>query len=223
MSPDDFRKLVSAGLNTDQIALVMEMIEAKDKAFAEAEEARKSKGRERVAKWRAERNVTVTEQKVTVPLTRDRVAPVDDKLKHTDIPKSKNNTAKDEAEFRDALASLGSDRLNAMVQVRKAKKAPINAYSARLFTKAAANCGISIEEAADVSIERNWLTVKPDWLQRPAVRGSPAPHQPNNPRNISEASAATAAYLRELENGTQPDPHGERLGQDVLYLAASRS
>jgi len=70
MTPDDFRRLVSAGLATEQIALVMEMMERDAKSHADAEEARKSKGRDRVAKWRQERrNVTVTQQNVTELLT----------------------------------------------------------------------------------------------------------------------------------------------------------
>jgi hypothetical protein len=71
MAPDDFRKLVAAGLSSEQIALVMEMMDRDAKAYAEADEARKAKGRERVAKWRLEhpRNVTVPLQNVTVPLT----------------------------------------------------------------------------------------------------------------------------------------------------------
>lgn len=70
MSPDDFKRLVATGMTTDQIAIVMEMMDRDARAYAEAEEARKAKGRDRVAKWRLEhgRNVTVTEQNVTVRL-----------------------------------------------------------------------------------------------------------------------------------------------------------
>ncbi len=45
MNPDDFRKLAAAGLDTDQIALVMEMMERVTRAYVEADEARKAKGR----------------------------------------------------------------------------------------------------------------------------------------------------------------------------------
>lgn len=70
MTPDDFRRLVSAGLSTDQIAIVMEMMDRDAKAYAAADEARKAKGRDRVQRWRASRNVTETQPNVTVRLTR---------------------------------------------------------------------------------------------------------------------------------------------------------
>lgn len=219
MTPEEFRRLVSAGLSNEQIAVVMEMMAAKDAAHAEAEEARKAKGRDRVAKWRADRNVTETLPKVTEQLVRDRVAPAEDKLLNTDNNNPKNTKAKDLAEFREALASLGSDRLDAMVKVRKAKNAPLNAYAARLFIKAAGVCDLSVEVAADMCIERNWLTVKPDWI-KPASRASPA-QASTEPRNIQEASRAMVAQFMEAENGTEPDQDGNRLGQNVRYLTAS--
>lgn len=174
MSPDDFRRLVSAGLSTDQIAVVMEMMAAKEAAHAEVEEARKAKGRERVAKWRADRNVTETSPNVTEPLMRDRVAPVSDKPITTDITNPKNN---DHAEFKAELASLNPDRLEGLIKIRKAKKAPLTGYAARLYLKALAVCGLSLDEGADMCIERNWVTVKPEWLAKPAARGSPPPKQ----------------------------------------------
>lgn len=84
MNPDDFRRLVAAGLSTDQIAVVMEMMARDAAAVAAADEARKAKGRERVARWREARNVTETAQKVTVRLTRGG-APVEDKTSNLEI------------------------------------------------------------------------------------------------------------------------------------------
>lgn len=220
MSPDDFRRLVSAGLNTDQIALVMEMIEAKDSAHAAAEEARKSKGRERVAKWRSGRNVTVTQQKVTEPLVRERDARVSDKLKPIDNNIPKNSTSKDLSDFRDALASLGADRLDALIKVRKAKRAPINGYAANLFSKAASTCQISIAEAADMCIERNWLTVKPDWIAKPVARGSPAAGN-GQPRNIFEASTQLLNEMKAAENDTRPDQIDSRPQPPLRHITAA--
>lgn len=98
MNPDDFRRLAAAGLTTEQIAIVMEMMERDAKAVAEAEEARKAKGRDRVAKWRVEhRNVTVISQKVTVPLTGADV-PVSDKNSNLEIEPQKEESKKDARE-----------------------------------------------------------------------------------------------------------------------------
>lgn len=90
MNPDDFRKLAAAGLDTEQIALVMEMMERVTRGYVEADEARKAKGRERIAKWRLERrNVTVQTQNVTGTLT-STSAPVDDKTLPSEIVSKKD-------------------------------------------------------------------------------------------------------------------------------------
>jgi hypothetical protein len=90
VNPDDFRKLAAAGLDTEQIALVMEMMERVTRGYVEAEEARKAKGRERIAKWRLERrNVTVQTQNVTGTLT-STSAPVDDKTLPSEIVSKKD-------------------------------------------------------------------------------------------------------------------------------------
>lgn len=211
MSPDDFRRLVSAGLSTDQIAVVMEMMAAKEAAHAEVEEARKAKGRERVAKWRAERNVTETSPNVTERLMRDRVAPVDDKQKPIDTNTSQNTTSKDHSEFKAALASLDADQVGGLIKIRKAKKAPVTGYAASLFVKAAASCNLTVPEAADMCIERNWLTVKPEWM--PSARGSPAPRQP-------QFADALAAVATEAENRNDPrySPSDESPRGSISYL-----
>lgn len=211
--------LVTAGVDAATILLA---VKAWEDQQSNALERRRAADAERQARKRErEKSRDVTLRHSDGSLTRDRVAPVDDKTLNTDTTIPKNTTAKDLGEFRDALASLGSDRLDAMVKVRKAKKAPLNAYAARLFIKAAANCELSVEEAADMCIERNWLTVKPDWI-KPQTRGSPSQPDAGKPRNIFEASTAILAELREAEHGTQPDPYGGRLEQNVRYLAAAK-
>ena len=177
MTPDDYRRLVAAGLNPEQVALVMEMMAAQEAVHVEAEEARKAKGRDRVAKWRAQRNVTEMQPNVTELLVRDRVAPVDDKQKPIDTNTSQNTTSKDHSEFRAVLASLDGDRLTAIIKHRKSKKAQITGHAARLFLKDVDACGLSLADAVDTCISRNWITVKPDWLNKPQARGSPPQQQ----------------------------------------------
>jgi hypothetical protein len=90
VNPDDFRKLAAAGLDTEQIALVMEMMERVTRGYVEADEARKAKGRERIAKWRLERrNVTVQTQNVTDTLT-GASAPVEDKTLPSEVVSKKD-------------------------------------------------------------------------------------------------------------------------------------
>lgn len=89
MKPEDFRRLATAGLTTDQIALVMEIMEREAKAHDEADEARKLKARERVAKWRERhRDVTETSPKVTERLTSGD-ARVEDKTSNSEIEPQK--------------------------------------------------------------------------------------------------------------------------------------
>lgn len=66
MNPDDFRRLVAAGLTTDQIAVVMEMMDREATKVAEAEEARREKGRERWHKWDAKRKANVSKREQTL-------------------------------------------------------------------------------------------------------------------------------------------------------------
>lgn len=203
MSPDDFRRLVAAGMSTEQIAIVMEMIDAKDRVYAEAEEARKSKGRERVAKWREQRNVTETSQNITVPLMRDRVAPVEDNSKTTDTDKvKKNTTAADLAAFKGVLASLDAVQVDGLISIRRKKRGSLTGYAAQLFVKDAANCKLTLSEAADVCIRRNWLTIEPDWLVSNQSRGSP----PTKPISASQLALNRAQEgFRNAESPTERD------------------
>lgn len=66
MSPDDFRRLVAAGLTTEQIAVVMDMMSRDAKAIADAEEDRKAKGRERWHRWNDKRKPNVSKHEQTL-------------------------------------------------------------------------------------------------------------------------------------------------------------
>jgi len=51
MNSDDFRRLVAAGLSTDQIAVVMEMMDRDARLHAEAGESRLEAQRARTARY----------------------------------------------------------------------------------------------------------------------------------------------------------------------------
>lgn len=168
--------LMAAKAPHDQI---MAVIVAYEEQQADALEKRRQADADRQARKRerdASRDITLRHS--DKPLTRDHVAPVDDKQKPIDTNTSQNTTSKDHAEFRDALASLDADRLTAIIKHRKSKKAQITGHAARLFLKDVAACGISLSEAVDTCISRNWITVKPDWLAKPQARGSPQASRP---------------------------------------------
>ena len=82
MSPDDFRRLAAAGLNTEQIALVMEML-ASEAAAVSANyealiEAGKEKSRERWRKWKSTKP-NVSKRLQTTANVSQQLAPVEDK------------------------------------------------------------------------------------------------------------------------------------------------
>lgn len=66
MSPDVFRKLAALGLDHDQMAGVLEIMDAAAKAAADADEARKAKGRERWHRWQDKRQSNVSQHEQTL-------------------------------------------------------------------------------------------------------------------------------------------------------------
>lgn len=74
--------------------------------------------------------------------------------------------ADDLKDFEQELAELDRERLDALIKLRRKKNGQITGYAARLFAQDAAACGLSLAGAVDTCISRNWITVKPDWLQR---------------------------------------------------------
>lgn len=157
---------------------IMQVILAYEAEQTDALEKRRAADADRQARKRdREKSRDVTLRHSDRLLVRDRVAPVEDKLIPIDTNISKNTTSKDHSEFKQALASLDADQVGGLIKIRKAKKAPVTGYAASLFVKAAASCNLTVPEAADMCIERNWLTVKPEWM--PSARGSPPPRPPS--------------------------------------------
>lgn len=117
---------------------------------------------------------------------------------------------RDLAEFVAELApQTDVARVQAIVKHRRAKKAQITGHSARLFLANVARCGISVSEAIDTCISRNWITVEPDWL-KPKQRGSP----PTGPKPNS--IQAEIERRRELRNANRET--GNDAGPPILLL-----
>lgn len=164
--------LMAAGIEGDELMDIVRSIEADTAPKA------KSANAERQARFRARKrvesvtdNVTsnVTEASQVTPLAR-----VDANLETTQIDPVKKTPSRDVVDFRQELASLDSERLEALIKHRKAKKAQMTGHAARLFKRDAEACNLPLAEAVDTCISRNWITVKPDWLAKPAARGSPS-------------------------------------------------
>lgn len=172
ISANTLSLLMDAGLEGDELMAIVRSIEADTAPKA------KSANAERQARFRARQKAgSVTNNvtsNVTEPLQVTPLACVSDKPIKTDTNLNKKTPSSDAAAFKSALAEIDGERLNALIAIRKAKKAPLTGYAARLFIKAAGDCNLTVSQAVDTCIERNWLTVKLDWLVKPSARGSPA-------------------------------------------------
>jgi hypothetical protein len=87
--------------------------------------------------------------------------------------------ARDVSDFKAELSELDADRLTALIKHRRSKRGQVTGHAAKLFRSAAEECGLSLSQAVDTCIDRNWITIKPDWLNKPQARGSPPQKQPN--------------------------------------------
>lgn len=203
--------LMAAKAPHDQIMAVIVAYEQQQEGALEKRRAADAQRQARKRDRDQSRDVTLRHS--DSPLMRDRVAPVDDKLKPIDTHTSQNTTSKDHAEFRSELASLDADRLAAIIKHRKSKKAQITGHAARLFLKDVDACGISLVEAVDTCISRNWITVKPDWIVRPHPQ-APPPRQPS----LADAFAA-ASIISENRNDPRYDPSDESPRSTISYLS----
>jgi hypothetical protein len=174
MSPEMFRRLAALGLNHEQMAGVLEIIDEREAATAAKEEDRKAQIRARVQKFRSKNKTetlrNVTDQSVTLRNgSREGDARVEDNLQ------TKNSTGQKENKKTAALSDLtafksdlerdaSAEQVEAFAKHRKAKNGQNSAYAARLFRRDAEACGLSVAEAIDTAISRGWLTVKPDYL-----------------------------------------------------------
>lgn len=165
MSPDDFRRLVSAGLSTDQIAIVMEM-------FAERDEARKASQR---ARWRKhqenKKNANVSKRELTIAnVPRGGDARVEDKTSTQKIePQKKDITPQAALE-----TVLDSERAKAVVDHRQRIRKPLTTHGARLLAGKFGKCA-DANAAADTMVSNGWQGFEPEWLDRQQARGSPPP------------------------------------------------
>lgn len=196
--------LMAAGLEGDELMAIVRSIEADTAPKA------KSANAERQARFRARQKAESVTNNVTSNVTEtSQVTPlvcVDAKLKTTQIePVKKTTPSRDVSDFKAALSDLDADRLEALIKHRKSKKAQMTGHAARLFLKDVAACGISLADAVDTCISRNWITVKPDWLAKPAARGSPS----GRPLSVNEIIRQRQAE-GQFRNDDQP-PTGPRL------------
>jgi hypothetical protein len=163
VSAETLRLLMDAGVEGDELLRIVESIDVQ-------QAPERSAGAVRQARYRANKKAQTVTNDVTSDVTVS-VTPrvhVEDTSSNLEITgKSNKKTARDHlADFKAALHDLGDTRLEAFVLHRKAKKAALTGYGAKLFRQDCADCGLTVEAGADMAMSRNWITVKEEWLKR---------------------------------------------------------
>jgi hypothetical protein len=115
---------------------------------------------------------------------------------------------------------LDDEHADEVIKHRQRLRKPMTDYAAKLLAKKLAACP-DPNGAADIMIEKGWQSVEPAWvanLQQSLAIATYQQRQPNQPRNIFEASSMLLAELMEADNGTEPHANDRRLEQAVRNL-----
>lgn len=198
--------LIAAGVSGD---VILATVKAFEEQQNDALEKRREADRVRQDRKRqADKSRDVTLRHSDGSLMRERDTRGDVKQNNLEIPNSKkeedvaDKPRSDLGCFKAELAPLlNQERVDAIVSLRRKKKATMNAYSGRLLAKALKACA-DINTAADEMIVRNWTSIKPEWLE---ARNSSRPTGPPKPESD------WARYQREgteaLERSVYGDQH----------------
>jgi len=209
LSPDDFRRLIAAGLTPDQIAVVMEIMAAGD-------EDRKAKQRARWHKHQEKKqaaNVSQREQTIAnVPRGGD--ARVEDKTLNLENKQEGKEEKKgaasasssDLTDFQNALSEvLDPELIATIVQSRRQKRAAINGNTGRLLSKALSRCPDPRAAAEEMAV-RGWTSVKPEWLKNDQpVRAPPA-------SNVRAIPTMSQIFQHVAEARNEPEPRSDAGG-----------
>lgn len=158
---------------------IMKMVLAFEAQQTDALESSREKARNRWHKWKEKQPANVSKRLLTDSNTLTRA--VEDKPLPTETNKpKKQNTGADLDAFKGALSGVcDSDRIEAFVKLRRTKRGQLTGHAANLFKTDAAKCGLSIPDAIDTCIRRNWITVEPEWLAKPHSRAGPSQQAPS--------------------------------------------
>lgn len=188
-------KLATLGLDAERaeaVATMLSEVESATRSEAEAVvEKSREKTRVRVQNWRIRQGGNVTERYETLRNGSREPTRVEDNLQtknSTGQKENKKNTrASDEAAFRaDLSTDLPAELLDGVVKLRREKRGQVTALSARLFRDDAAACGMSVSDAAQACVSRNWITVKPEYFRDRQHRGQGPPR--NGKRNFADVA-----------------------------------
>jgi len=86
---------------------------------------------------------------------------------HNHSLKEEKNTKKENPDliaFKSHFSTIDEGQLNDFIKLRRSKRAMMTDRSGQLFLKDCEQCGMSVSEAIDMCISRNWITVKPEYF-----------------------------------------------------------
>lgn len=121
-------------------------------------------------------------------------------------------------EFKEELkaAGMSDDVLSDLIAHRRSKKAALTKRGATLVLAAATKCQLSPDQAAIKMIERNWITIEPDWLKDKFQK----------PQRMTIAGAAVEAIERmdneQSEFNNLERQQGNRTVRDPSYWSSGR-
>jgi len=197
LNPDTIRKLGALGLSLEQIAGVIEVMNAEA-------DVGKEKARARWRKWKEGQSSNVgkrlqTEANVSNQLTRGDARGEDNLLPKKITGQEENKKDTPQA----ALESvLDAEHASALVEHRQKLRKPLTAYAAR---KLATQLGewSNPNEAADAMLANGWQGFKPDWMRN----GSRATGPPK-PMSIGEMFREDARQNGILNDQPPANPPG---------------
>lgn len=168
--------LIAAGVSGD---VILATVKAFEDQQSDALERRRESDRKRQSEKRS-RDITLRHSDSS--LVRDRDTRGDVKQINLEIPneekkdKSAVKPLSDLSGFKSELGSvLSPERVDAIVDLRRKKKAPLTLHAGKLLVKALSACP-DISAAADEMVLRNWTGIKPEWLTN--RNGTPPPQAP---------------------------------------------
>lgn len=185
--------------------LIRQQILAYEQQQEDALEHRRQVDAERQARKRErDRSRDVTLRHSDRSLTGDQVTRAEVKTSKPDIePLKKQTHSADVEAFKAAFAGVcDPERVEAIIKHRRTKRGQITGHAASLFIADAKAAGLSVPDAVDTCISRNWITVKADWLA-PNQRGSPAAQQAPSMSQLFQA-------IRDTPHENQPEPPEDR-------------
>lgn len=185
--------LLAAGVDAEVILKTVRAFEAQQEAL---NEQNKEKARERWRRWKANQTVANVGKRLqtTTNDSCEGVTRGEDNLQTKKISgqeEKKDSAAKPRVDldaFRAELFPiLDTERIDALIAVRRKKGATMTPHAGRLLAKALRQCPNPCA-AADEMVLRNWTGIKPEWLESRSSAPRQSTDPPRPPRNAGELS-----------------------------------